>query len=546
MDKRFFSALLLSCIVVLLYNHFVMRPMYEKQQQAQTQIVSNDGQIAPQTTATQANQPVQTQAQQNIPTTSAISTASLLEWKQYDKEQETVLENDRVKAVFSNVGACLKSFAVKQPERPDVELVTPHSYQIQPYYMDITGASADSEVPIFQVQQVSDNIIKYTRQTASFREEKVLTLVPDSFQIDVSYTITALNDPVFLSQGIGFSLGSIEKVSQEDRREQLTASMYLNLNKGELESVKLNGKKSVTQKTGDIIWSSIKNKYFVLISKPDKENSLLDVSLLDEEQKTNVTYIRSGQQQIAKGTSATFRYLTYFGPQLLKNLVPYKSDFEKSMYFTGWFGPINLLLIKSLNGLYAFCRNYGIAIILLTIIIKLLFYPLTHKSFKSMKKMQELQPKMAVLKEKFKDDPQKMQQETMALYKREKVNPLGGCLPMLIQLPIFFGLYRTLYNAYELTDASFLWISSLSEPDKLFMFSWGGAEYPINILPLLMGITMFVQQKMSSADPQQQKMMMFMPVIFTFILYKLPSGLVLYWTLSNLLSILQQHYVKTK
>lgn len=549
MDKRIFSAFLVSIVVALLYQHFVMRPMYEEQKKEQQQaaeqqsVASNDGQVVPAQQQTPST--VQPAAPQPAQTAQAVLGKDGYTWPEYAQEQEIVLENDEVYAVFTNIGACLKSMTLKQSKRGDVSLVTAQNYRVQPYYIDLGDASVSQNVPVYTTRQIAGNVIEFTRETDAYREEKVVTLQAGSYQIDVEYTITARDETVFLADGIGFTLGSINKVNDDDKREDLVASAYLDEKKGELKTQKLKGEKSVTHITGDILWGSIKNKYYTLISKPDRKFTTLSVKMLNPTGQENVSYLRSGQVQVGAGKSVTFNFLTYAGPQLLKNLVPFKSDFEKTMYFTGFFGPINLFLIKSLNMLYAFTRNYGIAIILLTIIIKLIFYPLTRKSFKSMKKMQELQPKMNIIKEKYKDDQNKMQQEIMALYKREKVNPLGGCLPMLIQLPIFFGLYRTLYNAYELIDAKFLWISSLSEPDQLFTIAWGGSSFPLNILPLIMGVTMFVQQKMSSADPQQQKMMMFMPIIFTFILYNLPSGLVLYWTLSNVLSIVQQHYVKT-
>ncbi|MDX9703709.1 MAG: membrane protein insertase YidC [Candidatus Auribacterota bacterium] len=547
MDKRLFSAFLVSIVVALLYQHFVMRPLHENQQQPSAgmeTIASNDGHIALPDTAVRQDEPAP--AQKNIPAVSPISSDTALIWQNFDQEQETVLENDKVKAVFTNIGACLKSLTVKHNDRDDIMLVSPMHYSVQPFYIDAAGLHSQSGVPVYQVNMPAEDTLTFTRSTGSFIEEKIITLNADSYQFDVSYKITALDGTVFLSDGIGFSLGTIQKVSKADKQEALSSSMYLDIKKGELETFNLRGEKSVARHTGDIVWASVKNKYFVLICKPSRKGAVLDIRPLGSITDSNATYLRSAQQPVAQGQTAEFQFFAYCGPQLLKYLTPYKSDFEKTMYFTGWFGPINLFLIKSLNILNSFCRNYGLAIILLTIIIKIIFYPLTHKSFQSMKKMQELQPKMAVLKEKYKDDQQRLQKETMALYKREKVNPLGGCLPMLIQLPIFFGLYRTLYNAYELIDARFLWITSLAEPDKMFMIPWGGSSFPLNVLPLVMGVTMFYQQKMSTADPQQQKMMMFMPVIFTFILYNLPSGLVLYWTLSNVLSILQQHYVKTK
>ncbi len=174
---------------------------------------------------------------------------------------------------------------------------------------------------------------------------------------------------------------------------------------------------------------------------------------------------------------------------------------------------------------------------LLTIVTRIPFIPIVNKDQKTMKRLQEIQPKMQEVKEKYKKDPQRMQQEMMELYKKHKVNPMGGCLPMLLQIPVFFALYKVLLVSIELRGAPFmLWVHDLSIKD------------PYYVLPIIMGITMIIQQKMtpSTGDPKQQKLMMFMPVIFTFMFLSFASGLVLYWLVNNLLSIAQQFYVNKK
>ncbi len=197
-------------------------------------------------------------------------------------------------------------------------------------------------------------------------------------------------------------------------------------------------------------------------------------------------------------------------------------------------------ILQLMNWTYRHVGNYGIAIILLTLVTKVLFYPLTVKSMRSMKAMQALQPQVNALRSKYKSDPRKLQEETLALYRKHRVNPMGGCLPMVAQIPIFYALYLALSVSVELQNAAFLcfgrvfgidvWICDLASHD------------PTYVLPILMGITMFVQQKMTPAagDPRQQRMMLLMPFVFTFMFLNLPSGLVLYWTVSNVLQIVQQ------
>ncbi|HVE54040.1 MAG TPA: membrane protein insertase YidC, partial [Ramlibacter sp.] len=204
-----------------------------------------------------------------------------------------------------------------------------------------------------------------------------------------------------------------------------------------------------------------------------------------------------------------------------------------------WLG-VPILLV--MNWLYGYVHNYGVAIILLTVVSKALFYPLTVKSMRSMKAMQSLQPQINTLRSKYKSDPQRLQRETLELYRQHKVNPVGGCLPMLAQIPIFYALYIALTVSVELQNASFLCFGRMFGVD-LWICDLA-AQDPTYILPLLMGVTMFIQQKMTpiAGDPRQAKLMLMMPVVFTFMFLNLASGLVLYWTVSNILQIAQQYY----
>ncbi len=236
----------------------------------------------------------------------------------------------------------------------------------------------------------------------------------------------------------------------------------------------------------------------------------------------------------------------YFGPKESKTLQSLNVKAEKIIDF-GWFDIIAKPLILGLKFSNRFTHNYGIDIILLAILIQLIFHPLNVKSYKSMKKMQELQPLIKKLKEKYPNDKQKMNQEMMQIYKTKGINPMGGCLPMIIQLPVFIALYKGLSGAIELRHAPFmLWINDLSAAEDLFSFTAMGYTLPIRVLPLVMGITQFIQQKMTptaAADPMQEKMMLFMPIIFLFIMWGFPSGLVLYWLTNNVFSIGRQYYL---
>ena len=219
---------------------------------------------------------------------------------------------------------------------------------------------------------------------------------------------------------------------------------------------------------------------------------------------------------------------------------------DSVMDLGGFFGFFAKGLLLSMNALHALGLAYGIAIIVITVIIKLLFWPLTKASTKSMKRMAALQPQMKALQEKYKDDPKKMNQKLMEFMKANKVNPLGGCLPMLLQIPVFFGFYKMLQSAIELRGAQFLWACDLSQPDTVMMIP--GFHFPVNPLPLIMGVTMLWQARLTppspGMDPVQQKIMKYMPMMFMVFLYNFSAGLTLYWTVQNLLTIAQMKLTK--
>jgi YidC/Oxa1 family membrane protein insertase len=263
--------------------------------------------------------------------------------------------------------------------------------------------------------------------------------------------------------------------------------------------------------------------------------------------------VRAALPVLQPGQSWEGKLLLYVGPKEYSRLKALGVGLEKSVFFGGFplpqaYGglPMEWVVVPVLwlmHVFYDFTRNYGVAIILLTIIAKVLFFPLSLKSMRSMKAMQAIQPQVNALRSKYRNDAQKIQQETMALYRQHGVNPLGGCLPMVVQIPIFYALYVALSVSVELQNAPFICVGRLFGMD-LWICDLA-AQDPTYVLPILMGVSMFVQQKMTPTmgDPRQAKMMLMMPVVFTFMFLNLPSGLVLYWTLSNVLQIGQQLYM---
>ncbi len=301
---------------------------------------------------------------------------------------------------------------------------------------------------------------------------------------------------------------------------------------------------------GTLGWAGFSLRYFMLCAAPAKpENYQLALSY--EDQIVNSQLI-APTVRIDPGQTAAASYTLYMGPKSYKILSSYDDTFKKAINF-GWFDILAKPLLITMNVIYSVIPNYGIAIILLTILIKILFWPLGTKSYKSMNQMKKVQPLMMEIREKYKDDKQKMNQEVMNLYKTYKVNPASGCLPLLVQMPIFFALYRMLYQAIELRHAPFMgWITDLSGPDRLFHFSFAipmmQPPYGIPVLTLLMGLSFLIQQKMTptAGDPAQAKMMMIMPIIMTVLFINFPAGLVLYMFVNNIISMGQQYYTQKK
>lgn len=246
---------------------------------------------------------------------------------------------------------------------------------------------------------------------------------------------------------------------------------------------------------------------------------------------------------LAPGATHTVKLNVYAGPKDYTLLKTLGGGQDLAMNF-GIFKPVSVFLLWSMNKLHGIFGSYAIAIIALTLLIKSALWPLQNKATQSMKKMSVLSPKITELREKYKDDPQKMNQEMMKMYREYGINPFGGCLPMLIQIPIFFGFYSMLGTAIELRNSPFLWVHDLSQPDTIFHV----LGFPINILPLLMAGTMLWQMAISpkSGDAMQQRIMFFMPVIFIVFAYNYASALSLYWTTQNLFSIVQLYVTRDK
>jgi YidC/Oxa1 family membrane protein insertase len=375
---------------------------------------------------------------------------------------------------------------------------------------------------IYLTGEVRDSLVfTYAANDTPFLK-KVFIFYPNSYLID--FRIESLREePYGATIDFGAGLASTEK---DKREEKMYKSMVALLGETyeRLDLRKIKEEKSSIE--GAVKWAGIKSKYFLFLMIP-KEDAL-----------EKITYWNLDKETIGLTLSAKKKksneFSLYFGPCDYYILKEMGEGLERVVYFGwNWIAPISKVIFFIFTGIHRVVANYGVVIIIFSVIMMVIFFPLTFRSHASMRRMQKLQPKMDAIRKKYKEDPQKMNAEIMKLYSQNKVNPVGGCLPLLFQMPIFFALYAVLRSTIELRRAPFmLWIKDLSARDPYF------------ILPVLMGIAMFVQQKFTVTDPRQKMMTYFMPIFLVFIFARLPSGIVLYWLVYNLLSILQQYLIR--
>ncbi|MBT8338563.1 MAG: membrane protein insertase YidC [Desulfatitalea sp.] len=405
--------------------------------------------------------------------------------------------------------------------------------------------SAQSDATVIEVQTVPRELVFNCTTSQNISVSKIFRFIPDSYTIDLTVKVkNNAGEP--LGGRIGLALRDISREKSGTFGFQGPSGLVDDIH----EQIDPDDIEDNRRLDGHIEWIAIERLYFmdgvILNTAADRYMALRGNKNIIENQI--VTEI----DPVYPGGSTDFEYTLFMGPKSVKVLKTIGHELDRAVDF-GWFDFIAKPCLWFMNFIYRYIPNYGIAIIILTIISRLIFWPLAQKSYKSMNDMRKLAPLMKEIREKYKDDKMQMNQETMALYRTYKVNPVGGCLPMVIQMPVFFALYRMLYGSIELRHAPFFgWIQDLSSPDRLFNFdiSLPLIHPPVGIpvLTLIMGATMILQQKMSptAGDPTQAKMMMLMPVVFTFIFVNFPSGLVLYWLVSNLVAISQQYYTQKK
>ncbi len=541
-------AIVLSFCILLGYQYLFVKPEVEQEQPVTEKTVE----------VQQPNISVQEPQPQSVPA-GIVSADQPAEFVQpailpSQEGKDIVVNTGAFTAVITETGGGVKSYKLNRfNETADAdserkELVSTESFTELPLYFSWGVDPSRAQIPLFtsdketlKVDGGESQTLTMTAQLSSgLQVTRRLVFNPVSYLFDMSIDI--YNSSETPLQGSPYM--SLTNLPFGSAAQRYLFNGPAALIDGKLEEIKP-GDLEEASKTlkGNITWAAFEGTYFMTGVIPEKSEGI-SLKLSAEGDKVRTLLIGAEDIIPAKG-HLQYNYQVYFGPKKMADLIEAGHDLERVVNF-GWFDKLAKPALFLLNFFYGYVGNYGISIILVTILIKLLFWPIAQKGLKSMKNMQKIQPKMAKLKEKYKNDKTRLNEEMMILYKTYKVNPVGGCLPMVLQIPVFFALYKVLLQAIELRHAPFmLWITDLSAPDRLMI----GLDIPylggIPVLTLLMGASMFLQQKMTPTpvDKTQAKIMMFLPVIFTFMFLNFASGLVLYWFINNLLSIVQQHII---
>lgn len=494
-----------------------------------------------------------------------------------------VLANEFISARFTNYGGAIKDIAFKKypatlgGAEPFV-FNESHADPIFAFTSDaFTKDKIDRSVPYVLVSQSTTEVVFraiYENRIEVLRRYRIVpTGAPkeagDPYRIRHEVTFRNLSDQAAPLPPFSFNIGTAAPVNERDIGMYLTSG-YNNGDKSAfIERSKLEGSGGflgmgahaaipyiLTQ--DKLVWASVSNQFFTGILTPDVPGrgmitrrielpALYGMSTAAHGLTVNATF---DVPALAPDAETTLGFSYYAGPKEYTRLRYFEHNEEDVMQFgSGWYRKIMLsgvfapLMNTLMNFMHGFVGQWGVAIVLMTLLLKIITLPFTLKASRAAKKMQKIQPEMQAMKEKFKDNPTKMNQATMELFKKHKVNPMGGCLPILITMPLFIAFFTMLQGPAELRFQSFLWAKDLAAPDTIGHLNLGFIVLPINIMPLLMGATMFFQMRLTpspSVDNAQAKMMRFMPVIFTFFCYSFSCALALYSTINGLFTIGQQ------
>lgn len=542
MEKRALLAVIISLIILVIYQQYFAPPLPE----------APKGQV-------EKTAPVEKAApgeEKKIPPPQPKPLPIKEEIKIQPGKNVTV-ETPLYTAIFDTRGARLKSWQVKkymdkigEGAKP-IDLATQALSDGYPFGLEIKEANFSfSPDSVFKVNTESLNLgpsqpkgdLIFTWESPEgLVVSHQITLYADSYRMDVNINLLNRSTNQYAGRPTlhwggkvpsAKGSGGFACVPSSGNGAGAPVPPFTTLIKKELHEIELSDLKDEKRFSQNVQWAGFQNVYFLAAFIP-KRSEGTEV-IMKKNSDTSADLRLSGPKVILPPqTQHSQSYIIYLGPKDLDILKAFGEDLDRALDF-GWFDVVAKPILYAMKFFYRYTGNYGLAIIILTIIIKIIFWYPTHISYKSMKEMKKIQPEMAKLREKYPHDREKLNKELMELYRRYKINPMSGCLPIAIQIPIFFALYKVLLYSIEIRHAPFYWwIKDLSAHD------------PYYISPILMGISMFIQQWMtpSPGDPTQAKMMLIMPVIFTFMFLTFPTGLVIYWLFNNLLSIGQQIYI---
>ena len=466
--------------------------------------------------------------------------------------RDVIVETDLFTATFSTRGGVLTRLLLKAYEHPDggqLDLIAPGSAALG---LSLAGEALDayefsSDTPGLTLVGSEQAELIFRCRAGTRTIEKRIRFQGNRYRADMAVAVSGLQPQEKL--GVGWS-GSLADTENNPEENAVYMSVVTRAG-GEVETwdVEDLGPDGDPPPGGRISWVGIRNKYFLVAMIPPEGSYGLNMAGA----KPDIVEWYD-IEILSKGVDPGQRFGVYFGPisydrmrQQNQDLSGNYRELEMEEFMEYGFAifrpiikPITNLNLRAFLALHPLIPNYGLVIIVFSVLIKIVVFPLTHKALEAAAKMQQFQPRIAEMREKYPDDQQKVQREMMKLYKEEGVNPLGGCLPMVIQMPILFSLFNVFRGAIELRQSEFVfWITDLSQPDRLYI---GGIE--IHLLPLLMAVSTFVQSKMTMKDPKQAFMVYIMPVFMTWIFWSMSSGLVLYWTMFNVLTILQQQVME--
>jgi YidC/Oxa1 family membrane protein insertase len=518
MEKRLILAIALSIIIVIAFQYLSPKPVAVPPREV---------------TGSAAVEPVKDAGTIQTATPSA-------------EEKEFQAETDVYTLIFSNIGGAVKKIQLKDFKASNstenlnlVSLTNPAEY-----LLNITSATNPNIDNAIYSVQMSGETVTYTLRAGDIEITKIYTLYKSKHGIGLEILIKNISgSSKQFSYRIVGGAGISEINNQDKRFVEVTADIN-----GKMLGFKKPKPGQRIVNLGVVGWSTLKNKYFSLVLKPFMPTK----SQFYSEDKSGALTMGVDIEltTIQPNSLLNNKFVLYAGPSSISALKEFNYGLDTTVNY-GFFGGISKVMIVVMGFFHTITRSWGFSIILLSVFLNIILFPLTVKSFKSMQKMQELHPQMEQLKKQYKDSPDKLNKAVMELYKKYKINPLSGCLPILLQMPIFIALYSALMKSIELRNASFFWIRDLSSPDAVRLpFTLPLIGNSINILPLIMVAAMVMQQKISTKtmgsavtaeQKEQQKMMLIiMPIVFGFIFYNMPSGLVLYWVVNTLLTITEQ------